>query len=185
MKSDEALEQIAYLKKLAEKSRLIAAYGYKFYILWGILLIIGFFTSVYLTPWLIWLIIDATGFLLTLIFILQERGKEKTSALLKKIGIQSIILLITGFIIFYVISGSSDLNIRAAFWPFHVGTIYLIASVHIGKDLFTIGLWLAAAAIASVFMPAPLQNFWLGISCGGGMIVTGIIFRNQIRKIRG
>ena len=182
MKSDEALEQIAYLKELTSKTRLIASYGYKYYILWGILSLTGFITAVYFNPMIIWTTIDIIGFLLTFLLILIDTKKVKASALLKKIGWQSLVLLISGFIIYYVIRRYEDYTILVAFWPFQIGIIYLVASVHMGKDLTFIGLWLIASSIASVFMPMPFQNFWLGAACGGGLILTGIIFRNQIKK---
>ncbi len=65
MKSEEALEQIVYLKKIAAKNRLIAAYGYPFFILWGIITATGYFGSLMLSTHLAWLIL-IVGIILSL-----------------------------------------------------------------------------------------------------------------------
>lgn len=182
MKSEEALEQIAYLREITAKTRIIATHGYPYFILWGILLVIGYFSAIRINPNLVWLIVNIIGFSATSMMIIREHKREKATLLIKQIGLISLIIFINSILVFAVLFSFENHTILRAFWPFQIGFIYTVASVHMGRDLTYIGLWLIATSTTSLLMPMQFQNIWLGITCGCGLIFTGIIFRNQVKK---
>jgi hypothetical protein len=185
MKSEEALEQIAYLKELTEKTRKSAAYGYPYLILWGILCIIGYshhyLFPIYLWGWT-WLIISILGMIITVILLINRNKKYGYTPLSKKIGQQCFVLFATDLLIFSVLVYYKIIILLTPYWAFQIGIIYIISGVHLGKAYTFMGLWMIITAIASFFMSDPLQSVWLAISFGGGLLFTGIIFRNQIKK---
>jgi hypothetical protein len=185
MKSEEALEQIEYLKELTEKTRMNAAYGYHFFILWGILCIIGYLHRlifpIHLWGW-IWLIITIVGMILTAIFIINRNKKYGYTQLSKKIGLQCLVLFAVDELIFCLLLYYKIYALLNPYWAFQIGVVHIIAGVHIGRDFRLIGLWMTIAAIASFYMPAQLQHIWLAISFGGGMLFTGILFKYQVKK---
>ena len=75
MKSDEALEQIAYLKEITDNSRLKAAYGYPYFFLWGIVMAIGYIGVLWVKPDLIWAIADSAGILISVYLGICNRNK--------------------------------------------------------------------------------------------------------------
>lgn len=186
MKSKEAFEQIAYLKELTAKTVVNAAYGYPYFIVWGILCAIGYIGN-FLFPMrfikLLWSIISVVGIIITIAILIKDKKKHSHSPLLKRIGLQCIILfavdylLFFGFLIHYKIS-----NLLDAYWPFQIGIIYIIASIHMSRSLTLIGFWLILTAIVSFFIPMQVKSIFLALTLGGGLIFTGILFRNQAKK---
>jgi hypothetical protein len=182
MKSEEALEQIAYLKEIAAKSRLIAAYGYPFFILWGIITAIGYIGSLVFSTHFAWLIV-VVGTIISILMRIESSNKTNANRLLKQLGLQSLILVMAGILIFIYLREYHDPLILNAFPPFLFGVIYLVNSVHIGRDLAFIGLWLALTSAISLLFSSPFQDIWLAVTWSGGLIFTGIIFKIQIRKL--
>jgi hypothetical protein len=186
MKSEEALEQIAYLKNLSEKAKINAAYGYPYFFLWGILCIIGYLHRLifpfHTWKW-VWLIISIIGAIMTAIILINRKKKSGYAPLLKKIGLQCIILLAADGLIFSLLLYHKIYILLNPYWAFQIGFIHIIVSVHMGLSFTFIGLWIIITAVAAYFMPLPFQHIWLAITFGGGLIFTGILFKFQIRKI--
>jgi hypothetical protein len=188
MKSEEALEQIAYLKDITAKSQLSAARGYKYFIIWGLYTSLRYFGEFYSENNLSWfpiwkLTILITSIIVTVFIFIIDRKKESSIPiphLVNQIGIQCLVLIISGIIIFNLFKEPKEALI--AFWPLQIGIIYLVASVHMGRGLIFIGLWLIITSILSIPMPLPFKVIWLAITCGGGLIFTGILFKYRIKK---
>jgi hypothetical protein len=185
MKSEEALKQIAYLKELAEKTVLNIAFGYQYFILWGILCVLGYISNIIFPMNLhnyLWSIISIIGVITTIVILIINRKKYGLSPLFKRIGMQCLILfaldyLFFGFLIYYKIY-----ELLHSYWPFQIGIIYIIASIHLSRSLTFIGLWLILTSILSFFIPIQIQNIFMAITFGGGLLFTGILFRHQIMK---
>jgi hypothetical protein len=187
MKSDEAIKQIEYLKELTDKTRLKAAGGYPWFFIWGFFYIIGYIGSIFFPGSYFWWFLLGIGVLLSYMVMYFIRRKEKSlnkanPPLLKKIGLQCLILIISGGFIFSVIINFKAWNLVNAFWPFYIGVIYMVAGVHFGLDGFLIGFWITFVAIISLFISIPYQYIWLAVTAGGGMVFTGILFRYQVKK---
>ncbi len=186
MRSDEAIEQVAYLKEIINRTRLKAAEGYPWLILWGIIYLLGY-TSVYFFGQFVWIVLITVGGLLSIIIPTIQKIRKRTvnrraPSLIKKIGMQCLILVISGGLIFKVLVTHRDWTIVNAYWPFLIGVIYMVAGVHIGWDMILIGFWIALVSIISIFIPPQYQSVWLGITAGGGLLFTGILFRYQFKK---
>jgi len=185
MKSEEALEQIEFLKQLTDKTRLKAAYSYPYFILWGILSIIGYVGS-YLLPmhsWgMLWGAISVIGSIITAIFAIKYIKKYSYTQLSKRIGLQCLILLLADILLFRLLIIYGVYELLSAYWPFQFGIIYIIASIHIGRDLTLIGLWMIIISFISFLFPASFQNIWFALTYGSALLFTGIMFRYQLKK---
>lgn len=181
MKSEEALEQIAYLKELTAKTRLKAADSYPHFILWGIIVFIGYLGTYILSTHKIWFIVTIGAIISCLMGFICSRNKS-TTRLLKQIGLQFLILVIAGILIFIYLLRYHDESMLSAFPSFQFGIIYLVASVHLGRNLMFVGLWMIFASAISLIFPVPFHDIWLAISIGGGLLSTGILFRNRSKK---
>lgn len=185
MKSEEALEQIAYLEKLTAKTTLNAAYGYPYFIVWGILCALGYIGS-FLLPmdsWkLLWSIISFIGITITVVVLIKQKKKHSFSPLIKRIGMQCLILFIVDYLFFGFLIHYKINELLTVYWGFQIGIIYIVASIHMSRNLTYIGLWLIITAILSHFIPINIQTIFIAITYGGGLLFTGMLFRNQIKK---
>jgi hypothetical protein len=75
MKTQDVLDQIAYLQELINQTRLRAADGYPYFILWGLLWIVGYTGSI-LWSHLVWAGILVAGGLISAVIGFK---KKKTS----------------------------------------------------------------------------------------------------------
>jgi hypothetical protein len=186
MKSEEALEQLAFLKELTAKTALNIAYGYRYFILWGILCAFGYINNVIFPMYLhnyLWSAISIVGLIITIVILIKEKKKHGGSPLFKRIGIQCLILFLIDYLFFGFFIHYKIYELLNAYWSFQIGIIYIIASIHLNRSLTFIGLWLILTAIVSFFIPIQFQNIFMAITFGGGLIFTGVIFKIQIRKI--
>lgn len=104
-----------------------------------------------------------------------------TPALLKRIGMATLVLFLGSVTLLSTMIGMGDVRIINDFWPFQIGLIYMVSGVFLGRELVWIGLWLAASAVASLYMAAPLQEVWLAAAGGGGLFLTGLLMWRQVR----
>ena len=184
MKSDEAIEQIAYLKELTRGVREQAAECYLLLIIWGVIYIPGYIVS-NLTLWVILLII---GFILTFVFYLNIYNRNDsdnwlTPPLLKRIISLAMIFLISGTIILLALMKHRLYHEVNAFWPFYAGIFMMtIGTSVLASFPVKAGLWFALVSGVSVFIPFPYQTIWLAITTGGGAVVAGLILRAKMEK---
>lgn len=181
MESNEALNQIAYVRDLLTKTRLSSAEGYPYFILWGIIWILGYIGSIWIPPYL-WSGLCLIGGIGSFFIGKRRKWKPTDLKLLKQLAIQALILFMTSLPIYALLFFSKLDAIIYAFWPFEIGIIYMVIGVFMGKDLMGIGSGLVFAALISLLLPNPFQFIWLAIIGGGGLLMTGIIFRNQVKK---
>lgn len=66
--------------------------------------------------------------------------------------------------------------------PFYIGFTYFVAGVFLGRELILISLWLAACALTAEFLPEDVRWLWFAVNGGGGLTVSGLILRRQLRR---
>ncbi len=188
LQPDDALEQISYLKELANQSRLKIAHGYPYFFLWGLIWLVGYLGSILIPGKLIgmiWLIICSFGVGGSILigYWLGQRTRP-VPALLKKLGWLSFLMLAVAIMMFFLtFRGVFNLNLINAYWPFQIGVIYLANSIFFDKQLAKVGLWLIITAFVSLLIPIPYLFLWLALAGGGGLIFTGCIFRKQVAQV--
>lgn len=186
MHKDEIKEQINYLQELADQTRYKAAYGYPYFILWGIAWIIGYLGSISYSQ--IWLYV-LLG-VLAVYFLLhwrqknnQDRDKTITpSTLSKKVYLLMWILLIAAAILFVVFSWQIESDrLLNAYWPFQIGIIYVATGLFMGKKMMKIGIWLIIASFIGLWLPLFFNHIWFALAGGCGLLFTGFYFRRQVK----
>lgn len=188
MKSNDVLEQISYLKELADQSRIKIAYGYPYFFLWGFIWLVAY-VGLIITPnkhvSMMWLTMNSIGIVgMILIGCRMGRRTGPVPALLKKLGWLSLLMwVVAGILFLLMFRGGFNLNLINAYWPFQIGVIYLANSIFFDRRLAIIGCWLILAALISLLIPVPYLFIWLALSGGGGLLFTGYIFRKQVVKV--
>ncbi len=185
MKPEEALDQISYLRELVQQSRLRVAWGYPHFLLWGALWVIGYLGALW-TPepqrlW-VWPAVYSVGAIGSATLSTMSGRGAPVPALLKKLGWINLVLLAGSVLLLVFFVGFSDRHSINAFWPFQIGTFYIVSGLLIGQELVLIGSWLVFAALVSLWMASPIQDIWLALVGGGGLILTGILLRRQVKK---
>ena len=183
---EDALEQIHFLKELIQQTAIQVSKGYLFFILWGLVWMIGY-TGEALLPipfkGTIWAILCTIGIIGTIIIFVRMKGLTATP-LSKKLWILNIILGLATVLIFAVLYLNPNYYFINAYWAFQIGVIYMVNGVFIDNKLILIGIWTVGASLISLLFPSLFgQCIWLAITCGGGLMITGIILRRQVNKV--
>src|SRR5690554_1768479 len=182
MKTQDVLDQIAYLQELINQTRLRAADGYPYFLLWGLLWIVGYTGSI-LWSHLVWAGILVAGGLISVVIGFKRKKNLPAPPLLKKIGWLMLVLFVyISFLFSRLLLVTDDPQIIISFWPFHVGLLYILAGIFIGRPVLIIGCWLILAAVAGVWLPPLWQQIWLAAGGGGSLILTGVNMRKQVIK---
>ena len=184
MKTQEALTQLAYLQELVAQTRLRAEEGYPYFLLWGGLWIIGYLGSIWLPAYAVWPALCFVGGLVSAVigFMKGKKG-QPVPPLLKKLGWLALILsFAAGCVFALLLTLTRNGRLLNSYWPFHVGVIYLAAGVFMGRPMVFIGGWLVLVAVTGVLLPAPVHQIWLAIGGGGGLALTGFLFRKSAKK---
>jgi len=192
LQQGEIMEQITYLKKLIDATRLRAAGGYPHFILWGFIWIIGNIAGTFgigrNLGW-IWMVLCSVGGVTSIVLgIISRRNTKYAPTLLGQLRFLNLILGDEAGLFFpmcfyfdNVYFGAKTLSIYVPFW---IGVIYIANGIFIGKELIWIGLWIAFEALIALAIPFPFFYIWLALAGGGSLLVTGFIFRKQV-KARG
>ncbi len=186
LKQGEALEQIAYLKKLTEQTRLRAADWYPYFLLWGVIWIIGNAAGPWVKDWkygLLWLALCVAGMAISFIIGFSRRANSKKAPpLLKKLGLLSLTITAAAGLFFPFVIMALGEKIITLYWPFWIGVVYIANSVFIGRQLAWIGLWIVFEAVIALIIPMPYFYFWLSLAGGGSLLATGLIFKKQAKS---
>lgn len=178
MKADEALSQISYMRELIDQTRLRAAHGYPYFLVWGLAWIVGYAGSL---RWpYIWGLVLPAGGVASLLVAWLRRGPGSRSPLAGRIDAANGILF--GAALAASLLLISDNQASRAFWPIAIGTIYLVNAVFIGWELAAIGAWTIAAGAVSFLMPEVTALIWLAAAGGGSLLLTGFLLRRQLHK---
>lgn len=183
----EAEEALAAIQAMAQKTRraISAGGGYLFLILWGLIWLLGFTGSQFLSQQLagyVWLALDSLGGILTaLLGIRMGRGVRSTAKAAPsgaRIGLFWLLLFV------YVIATV------AVSWPAGGKQIsmYIILLVMVGWMAMSLllsftslwpGLILTALALVAYFVFPGIFYLLMAILGGGGMILFGLYIRSR------
>ena len=182
MQTKEAFDQLGYLRELISQTRLRVADSYLHFLVWGVLWMLGFLGSIWLSYY-IWVVIGPIGAVISGVIGFRNKQKAPPPALLKKIGWLIVVLLIYMSLLFsQLLMLGENTQLLNSFWPFHFGLLYILAGIFWGHQMILIGGWLMAVAVVGYWVPNPLQEIWLALGAGGGLILTGILLRKQVAK---
>jgi hypothetical protein len=191
MKPEEALEQVAYMRRLVDQSRITMSGFGPYFILWGILWIVGYLGALWFPGGMrdyVWPAVYVIGFGASYWPALRRRGGSGPApALFKKLSWLSLLLL-AGFMALPFTFFASPRQLEPsqhtvnAYYPFVIGLIYVAQGIFYGRAIIAIGAWLLVAGFASLWLPWPLQSQFLALSGGGSLIVTGLLLRRQVSR---
>jgi hypothetical protein len=181
--AEEALSLIQAMMKKTRKS-ISASGSYKFLVLWGIIWLLGFFNSQFLSEDLspyIWMGLNVIGGIASMIIGIRLNlnvRSEKSNDLGKRIGVFWALLFVFCFItitIIFPINGKQIAMVIIVFvttgWV-AMGLLLSFASVRWGLAL--IGL-----AIIAYFLFPAIFYLLMGVVGGGGMVLLGLYIRNR------
>ena len=188
-KLDRALDDLAYVRELIDRTRLRWAEGYQYLLLWGALWLVGYGSGIWLAPGeqgKLWLVLYAVGTIGSLLLGNADRtanGQQTTPLLLRKLGWVSGLLLLFGFAVLMLFRVTDERLINA-FFPLWIGMIYIVNGIFLGREAIATGVWLLVVAVASLAVPSSLlmQNAWLACAGGGGLLVSGWLMRRQVMQ---
>src|SRR5690554_1601273 len=186
MEKKEMVDQINYLKELAEYTRVRAADGYQFFLLWGVLWIIGYIGSIYFT-YIVWAIIGPVGGILSAWLGYRVNRGRPAPLLLKKIGWLALSLLFFSSVlaIAFGFLGNESQHLQKffnAYWPFIIGVIYTSAGIFMDKNMVRVGIWLLIMSVVGFFLPLIYQEVYFAIIGGGSIIISGLVLRKKVLK---
>jgi hypothetical protein len=185
---DEAIKQIAYIRDLLDSTKQRVATYWPIFVMWGPLWMLGYLGEYWQDnggpAWLDWrwAILNAIGFVGTFLLVSQRRGRQPLTSLERQmLWLQVGVFFAFFFGIPMAIGGGTIVDWNT-YVPFYVGFTYFVAGVFLGRELIMISLWLAACALAAEFLPEHVRWLWFAVNGGGGLIVSGLILRRQLRR---
>lgn len=187
MKPEDALQQIAYMHKLIDETRLRLADLSPHFMLWGVL-----WMMIYLGPLLleessrvlIWLLAVSIGVVGSALIGVRQRGAGgKSMPVLGARLVRVNLLLFFLAILIPILFQESEQTRINAYWPLFIGITFLVDGIFISRVLTWTGLWLVMAAIASLFLSPTAQGLWLGLAGGGALLVIGVLLRRFLGKV--
>lgn len=186
---DEAFKQIAYIRDLLDSTKQRVANYWPIFVMWGPLWMLGYVGEYWDDnggpAWLAWrwAIVNGLGFVGTFLLISQRRVRQPLTSLERKmLWLQVGVFGAFFFFIPMAIGGESFAVDFNTYIPFYIGFTYFVAGVFLGRELILISLWLAACALAAEFLPEDVRWLWFAVNGGGGLIVSGLILRRQLRR---
>lgn len=184
MKPEEALDQVAYMRRLVERSRIKVSEFGPWFILWGVLWMVGYLGAEWLPAparnW-VWPGVYFAGFGLSFLSGARHQAAGGTAPdLLRKLGWISLALLGGSIALPFLFFAAPEQHIVNAYYPFVIGLIYIANGIFLGREVVAIGGWLVVAGAAAVWIPAPWQAIFLAVAGGGSLILTGLLLRRQV-----
>lgn len=186
---DEAMKQIAYIRDLLESTKQRVATYWPIFVMWGLLWVLGYAGEYWDDnggpAWLggRWPIINGIGFVGWFVLAGRRRGRGPLTTLERQLLWLQVGLFVAFFLGIPMAMGDGptavDLN---TYIPFYIGFSYFVAGVFLGRELILISLWLAATALAAEFLPEGIRWLWFAVNGGGGLIVSGLLLRRQLRR---
>lgn len=186
---DEAMKQIAYIRDLLESTKQRVATYWPIFVMWGLLWVLGYAGEYWADNggpgWLDWRwpILNGIGFVGWFVLAIRSRGRGPLTTLERQLLWLQVGVFGAFFVGVPMAMGDGpaavDLN---TYIPFYIGFSYFVAGVFLGRELILISLWLAATALTAEFLPEGIRWLWFAVNGGGGLIVSGLLLRRQLRR---
>ena len=181
MQRDEAIAQVEFMKSLIDSTRLRLAYGYPFFLLWGVAWVIGYLSDLVVPSgvgWIPVLIATVVGQFVLMARFSREATGQPPAALAKPLRDLNIVAGI-GLLVFASLWIRSSAE-AGAYFPLAIGTIYALNGAFFGRGAFVIGGWLFGVGLVALVLPFSAASLWLAIAGGGGLVATGLLLRRQL-----
>lgn len=186
---DEAMEQIAYIRDLLDTTKQRVAAYWPIFVMWGPIWVLGYAGEYWEDnggpAWLDWrwAILNGIGFVGSFFLIRRHRGRGPLTSLERQmLWLQVGVFGAFFFGIPMAIGGGTISVDWNTYIPFYIGFTYFVAGVFLGRELILISLWLLATALAAEFLPEGIRWLWFAVNGGGGLIVSGLLLRRQLRR---
>lgn len=186
---DEAMKQIAYIRDLLEATKQRVATYWPVFVMWGPLWVLGYAGEYWDDnggpAWLDWrwAILNGIGFVGTFVWVSRRRGRRPLATFERQMLWLQVGLAFAFFLGIPMAIGNGltviDFN---TYIPFYIGFTYFVLGVFLGRELILISLWLAATALAAELLPEEIRWLWFAVNGGGGLIVSGLLLRRQLRR---
>jgi hypothetical protein len=193
----QALAQIGYLKDLVQETRISVAAGWQSFVVWGVVWIIGYAAVALAATDLpfappesalggIWFGLIALVYMTSAISRRRTKNAPATTLGRRLLRLNLALLVVAFVLLPFVLVG--DLNLpfsSAAYIPLWVGVAYVVNGLFVGNELTAVGAWILGATVITRFLdPLWAQALWLAVAGGGGLVVTGLIFRKVMARSR-
>lgn len=184
MNQQEALDQISFMQQLVEDTKLVFASGYAFFMLWGIVWIVGYVGQALLEArdadrlWAA-LIVAATVAQIVITVRSRRRPGWESTSLTKKLFRINLVLIGTALILPFLLT---RLTLHTGLYiPFWVGVIYVINGIFLGKEMIVIGGWIVGCTLVATMLRGDAQLLWMALAGGGSLLFTGVLLRRSYR----
>ncbi|MGH2758944.1 MAG: hypothetical protein ACRDKJ_05195 [Actinomycetota bacterium] len=185
---DEAMKQIAYIRDVLDSTKQRVATYWPIFVMWGPLWVLGYAGEYWEDnsgpAWLTWrwAILNGIGSVGTFLLVSQRRGRRPLTSLERQMLWLQVGVAFSFFFGIPMAIGETILVDWNTYVPFYIGFTYFVAGVFLGRELILISLWLAACALTAEFLPEDVRWLWFAVNGGGGLTVSGLILRRQLRR---
>lgn len=174
-------ENLEYLSLITAKNRYYASEVGPYFILWGLVWLIGFGCAAFGFGYAIFSLLSFAGFIVNFYLIKKQEKEDKIPTFIMKqfgkVGISFvaivtifIVLLSTGFLTF----SSIHLGLYSVFI---IGILYMLFGVIFGREMFLMGIWLSFIGTVTSFWFIEYSPIVFAIFGGGSLIGTGVILK--------
>ena len=178
---DDAAQALSDIASTQSRSHALAGYNMAgpILILWGVIWAAAY-TAMGLLPmdhwWFAWLPGDVIGIIASILLSSRAAKKGAGRGLTWRV-IGGMVLIVIFCCALFAMVHPSDVNIYMAFPGLLTGTIYAA----LGLMRMTRYLWVGAAVIVAslvgFFEFSSILPYWMAVTGGGGLIVSGLLFR--------
>ncbi|WP_054705686.1 hypothetical protein [Bacillus sp. JCM 19041] len=177
---DEAVEQLSHLKMVTRQKQQFNKQTAPYFMLWGMLLLIGsgisFFASSSTIFWM-WILLGSSGWMLTFFTFNKQQQHEPLPHFLKaqlRMALAGIAFFVCVFVALFI---TQVIPITLELFPMYnailVSVAYLLLSLPLGKPLFFMGIWLGiVTTVFFILAIGPL--FLITLFSAIGLLLTGI-----------
>jgi hypothetical protein len=177
---DDAAQALSDIASARGRSQLLAGYHIAgpILILWGVVWAVAY-TGMGVLPvdeWgYVWGPADLVGILGTILLSRRPRGPGAAGATWRVIG--GMVLAAVFCAGLFSMIRSSDVNVYMAIPGLITGTIYAALGLWRMTRYLWVGALVIAASLVGFFVFPAILPFWMAATGGGGLIVSGLLFR--------
>ncbi len=178
---DDAAKALSDIASTRGRSHALAGYSMAgpILILWGVIWLLGYAAMGVLPAeqWgPMWLAGDVIGLVVTLLLSRRanRRGGLKGTTW-RLMGGVALVALFCGSL--FAMVRPTDINVYLAFPGLLTGTIYITLGLWRMTRYLWIGIFVFAASLIGFFAFPAILTYWMAVTGGGGLIVSGLLIR--------
>ena len=178
---DDAAQALSDIASARGRSRVLAGYSVAgpILVIWGIIWLAAY-TAMGILPavqWgLVWVPGDAIGIVATI--LLSRRANRQAGikgTTWRLLGLMALVVVFSAGL--FAMVRTSDINVYFAFPGLLTGTIYTALGLWRMTRYLWVGIAVIAASLIGFFAFAAILPYWMAVVVGGGLIVSGLLFR--------